>query len=131
MLNLRGLDHLVLTVKSVEKTQRFYCDNLGFEKITFNGGRVAVLGGSQKINLHQLGAEFCPHAKNPVSGSADICLIYDNFMNSIIDYLNSRGVKIEDGPVTRTGAAGPIKSVYIRDPDKNLIELSTYYKDDM
>lgn len=130
MINLRGLDHFVLTVASIEQTVAFYRDILGFEEITFGAGRKAVRGGSQKINLHQMGAEICPHAKTPTPGSGDICLVYQGSIEQIVRHLKSHRIVIEEGPVRRTGALGPIQSVYIRDPDNNLIELSVYSEND-
>ncbi len=123
-MKLLGLDHIVITVESIETTIRFYRDILGFEEVTFGGGRKALKGGSQKINIHKSGEEFCPHAKSPAPGSSDICLLYNSELHLIIDHLIASGIEIEEGPVDRTGALGPIESVYIRDPDANLIELS-------
>lgn len=125
-MKIRGLDHFVLTVSSVEDTVRFYRDILGFEEITFGGGRKAVKVGSQKINLHQAGSEIAPYAEYPTPGSGDICLVYEGDIDAIITHLTVSGIAIEEGPVNRTGAMGPIRSVYIRDPDANLIELSVY-----
>ena len=125
-MKLKGIDHIVLTVASIDKSVEFYCKVLGFDEVNFGGGRKAVQCGSQKINLHQVGAEFLPHAKRPTSGSGDICLVYDNDLVAIIEHIHRCDVEIEEGPVSRTGAIGPINSIYIRDPDFNLIELSIY-----
>lgn len=125
-MKLRGIDHIVLTVASIETSVHFYCDILGFEEVTFGGGRKAVKGGSQKINLHRAGHELLPHADLPTPGSGDLCLAYEGDIDAIAESLRKAGVAIEEGPVDRTGAMGPIRSVYIRDPDQNLIELSVY-----
>ncbi len=121
-----GLDHIVLTVASVEKTILFYTEVLGLEEVTFGDNRKALKIGEQKINVHQFGAEFFPHANTPQPGSADICLIYEDGIKHIIDSLSKHNINIEIGPVNKTGARGAIKSVYIRDPDQNLLELSVY-----
>ena len=125
-MEFRGLDHFVLTVASIEKTVAFYRDALGFEEVTFGGGRKAVRCGIQKINLHRARAEIAPHALRPTPGSADICLVYEGRIGEIADRLEAAGIAIEEGPVDRTGAMGRIRSVYIRDPDGNLVELSVY-----
>jgi catechol 2,3-dioxygenase-like lactoylglutathione lyase family enzyme len=109
------LDHLVLTVADVDRTVEFYQRVLGMQPVTFGDGRRALAFGSSKINLHQAGREFEPKAARPTPGSADVCA-----------HLAALAVAIEEGPVTRTGATGPIESVYIRDPDGNLIEISNY-----
>lgn len=121
-----SLDHLVLTVRSIETTCAFYASVLGMEVVTFGEGRKALTIGSQKINLHEQGKEFEPKAAQPTPGSADLCFITDAPLSEIIEHLNSLGVAILEGPVGRTGAVGPIRSVYFRDPDANLIEVSVY-----
>ena len=126
MLKIKTLDHLVLTVKSIEKTVDFYTKALGMKKEIFKGSRVALKYGTQKINLHQLGNEFEPKAHNVKEGSADLCFIIDTPLNEAIEHLNSLEIKIEEGIVQRTGANGSIDSIYLRDPDMNLIELSNY-----
>ena len=126
MITLKSLDHLVLTVASIDLTCTFYRDVLGCEIVTFGAGRKALKFGEQKFNLHQLGHEFEPKAKTPRAGSADLCLITQEGIEEVVTHLRAAGVDIEEGPVTRTGANGPILSVYIRDPDGNLIELSNY-----
>ncbi|GIO15752.1 virulence protein [Cohnella xylanilytica] len=121
---LDRLDHLVLTVRDLEATVRFYEDVLGMEAVRFGGGRYALKFGVQKINLHERGKEFEPKAQSPTPGSADLCLLAHTPLDEVIRHLNECGVAIEEGPVRRTGATGPIESVYIRDPDRNLIEIS-------
>ncbi|XP_041800212.1 glyoxalase domain-containing protein 5 [Chelmon rostratus] len=120
------LDHLVLTVKSVPDTVNFYTSVLGMEVITFKGNRKALGFGQQKFNLHQLGQEFEPKAKLPTSGSADLCLITKTPLATVAAHLKVCGVEIEEGPVERSGAVGAITSLYFRDPDHNLIEVSNY-----
>uniref|UniRef100_A0A3B5PP63 Glyoxalase domain-containing protein 5 n=1 Tax=Xiphophorus maculatus TaxID=8083 RepID=A0A3B5PP63_XIPMA len=120
------LDHLVLTVKSVPDTINFYTSVLGMEVVTFKGNRKALGFGKQKFNLHQLGKEFEPKAKRPTSGSADLCLITKTPLTAVAAHLKVCGVEIEEGPVQRSGAVGPITSLYFRDPDHNLIEVSNY-----
>uniref|UniRef100_A0A1A7W8H1 Glyoxalase domain-containing protein 5 n=1 Tax=Iconisemion striatum TaxID=60296 RepID=A0A1A7W8H1_9TELE len=120
------LDHLVLTVKSVPDTINFYTSVLGMEAVTFKGNRKALGFGRQKFNLHQLGQEFEPKAKLPTPGSADLCLITKTPLAAVAAHLKVCGVEIEEGPVERTGAVGSITSLYFRDPDHNLIEVSNY-----
>ncbi|KAM9357403.1 glyoxalase domain-containing protein 5 [Symphorus nematophorus] len=120
------LDHLVLTVKSVPDTVNFYTSVLGMEVITFKGNRKALGFGQQKFNLHQLGQEFEPKAKHPAAGSADLCLITKTPLAIVAAHLKLCGVEIEEGPVERSGAVGAITSLYFRDPDHNLIEVSNY-----
>ncbi|XP_019944542.1 glyoxalase domain-containing protein 5 [Paralichthys olivaceus] len=125
-VQLSHLDHLVLTVKSVPDTISFYTSVLGMDVITFKGNRKALGFGQQKFNLHQLGQEFEPKAKHPTSGSADLCLITNTPLATVAAHLKVCGVEIEEGPVGRSGAVGPITSLYFRDPDHNLIEVSNY-----
>jgi catechol 2,3-dioxygenase-like lactoylglutathione lyase family enzyme len=120
------LDHIVLTVRDLDVTTDFYTRVLGMESVTFGDGRRALAFGSSKINLHQAGKEFEPKAHRPTPGSADVCLIVSQPIEDIATELRQLGVDIEEGPVQRTGAGGPITSVYIRDPAANLVELSTY-----
>jgi len=117
------LDHLVLTVKSLDKTVHFYCDILGMQKEIFLEGRIALKFGSQKINLHEAGNEFEPKAAHATPGSADLCFIIDD-VSEMEKHLKRQKIEIVEGPVDRTGATAPIVSLYIRDPDMNLIELS-------
>ncbi|XP_064607014.1 glyoxalase domain-containing protein 5-like [Liolophura sinensis] len=120
------LDHFVLTVKDVNKTIDFYRNVLGMDEVTFKGSRKALNFGSQKINLHEHGNELEPKAHWPQPGSADVCFITKTKISDVIDHLKACNVTIEEGPVPRTGAKGPITSVYFRDPDHNLIEVSNY-----
>lgn len=120
------LDHLVLTVRDLEATCQFYERALGMQVVTFGNGRKALHFGAQKINLHVAGHEFEPKAGQPLPGSADLCLIASVPLAAVIARLVSCGVDIEEGPVHRTGAAGLIRSVYVRDPDRNLIEVAEY-----
>jgi len=125
-MNITGLDHIVLTVKSIARTCQFYEQALGAEVITFGAGRTALGLGAQKINLHEAGNEFEPKAATPTPGSGDICLITSAPLTEVEQTLRALGVAIEDGPVPRTGAQGPILSLYIRDPDGNLVEIASY-----
>ena len=128
-MHIDRIDHVVLTVADVERTIAFYVDVLGMTEVSFGSGRKALTFGSSKLNLHQRGREFEPKAAKPTPGSADLCLIADEPLEVVVADLAARGVAIEEGPVSRTGARGPITSVYIRDPDRNLIELSNYLQE--
>ncbi|MDI3453668.1 VOC family protein [Acinetobacter sp. V89_4] len=123
-MKISHLDHLVLTVSNIETTCNFYQTVLRFEIITFKGDRKALQFGNQKINLHQQGNEFEPKALQPTPGSADLCFISETPISEVIAHLNQLNIQIEEGPVERTGTMHPILSVYIRDPDQNLIEIS-------
>jgi catechol 2,3-dioxygenase-like lactoylglutathione lyase family enzyme len=125
-VKINRLDHFVLTVADIDATVAFYTRQLGMEAVTFGDGRTALAFGTSKINLHEVGKEFEPKAVRPTPGSADICLVVDEPVADVIAQLRSAGVPIEEGPVERTGAIGPILSCYLRDPDGNLIELSNY-----
>ncbi|MFP5513538.1 MAG: VOC family protein [Alphaproteobacteria bacterium] len=125
-MQIDRIDHFVLTVASIEATCAFYRDVLGMEVVTFAGGRRALSFGAQKINLHEVGREFEPKAARPTAGSGDFCLIADTPLDEVIAAFQARGIAIEEGPVSRTGATGPIRSVYIRDPDDNLVEIANY-----
>lgn len=125
-LHIDRLDHLVLTVADIDTTCDFYRRVLGMQVKTFGAGRTALRFGLQKINLHAAGREFEPKALRPTPGSADLCLITYAGMDEILAHLHAQQVDVEDGPVQRTGATGPILSVYFRDPDANLIEVSHY-----
>lgn len=120
------LDHLVLTVKDIEATCHFYEKVLGMKVVTFGDGRRALHFGQQKINLHQIGQEWEPKALHPVAGSADLCLITSLPLEQVIQHIHTCDVHLVEGPVEKTGAIGPIRSVYFRDPDQNLIEVSQY-----
>ena len=120
------LDHLVLTVKDINTTCEFYTKVLGMEEVTFADRRQALFFGSQKINLHQHGGEFDPKSKEPTPGSADLCFITRVPLAEVIQHVRGCGVEILEGPVDRTGASGAILSIYFRDPDGNLIEVSNY-----
>lgn len=125
-MHVDRLDHIVLTVADVAATCAFYERMLGMQSVTFAGGRKALSFGNQKINLHQAGREFEPKAAAPTPGSADLCLVSKAPLDQVIAHLHSCGVAILEGPVQRTGAMGPITSVYFRDPDNNLIEVCNY-----
>src|ERR1700712_5310776 len=116
------LDHLVLTAVDVEATVDFYTRVLGMQVQRFGDGRMAFSFGNQKINLHQRGKEFEPKAHLPVPGALDLCFIASIPLQQVITRLNEAQWPIIEGPVLRTGATGPIRSVYVRDPDLNLIE---------
>jgi catechol 2,3-dioxygenase-like lactoylglutathione lyase family enzyme len=123
-----SLDHLVLTVKDIRETITFYTDALGMEAEVFHplDGTIrhALRFGGQKINLHQHGQEFAPKAGRVQPGSADLCFLSATPLDEWIPYLRDRNITIIEGPVARTGAAGGLQSIYIRDPDENLIEIS-------
>lgn len=123
-MQISHLDHLVLTVADIDATVDFYTRVLGMHRVTFGEGRRALAFGNQKVNLHQVGREFEPKAERPTSGSADLCFIVATPLDEVIAHLKAQGVSIIEGPVQRNGATGPILSVYLRDPDQNLIELS-------
>ena len=125
-MQIDRLDHLVLTVADVDRTVEFYTRVLGMRAETFGEGRRALRFGRQKINLHQAGREFEPKAARPLPGSADLCFVTDVPLDEVRQHLAACGVPVEEGPVDRTGAVGPIRSVYLRDPDANLLELSNY-----
>jgi catechol 2,3-dioxygenase-like lactoylglutathione lyase family enzyme len=125
-MKIDSIDHIVLTVKDIEATAAFYAQALGMAVVTFGIGRKALAFGAQKINLHQFGSEFEPKAGHPAPGSADLCLVTAVALTDVIAHLASCGIAIVEGPVSRTGARGPIVSVYFRDPDMNLIEVSNY-----
>jgi catechol 2,3-dioxygenase-like lactoylglutathione lyase family enzyme len=118
------LDHLVLTVADVEASADWYARVLGMERVEFGEGRVALRFGEHKINLHRAGAEIAPHAARPLPGTADICLLASEPLVDVLARLERHGVPVEVGPVARDGAQGPLESVYVRDPDGNLVELS-------
>lgn len=125
-MKIDRLDHLVLTVRDIGVTCEFYSRVLGTEVVTFGAGRKALQFGRQKINLHERGKEFDPKAANPTPGSGDLCFITEAPLQQAMEHIRSCGVEIIEGPVRRTGAVGPIDSIYIRDPDGNLVEVSNY-----
>jgi catechol 2,3-dioxygenase-like lactoylglutathione lyase family enzyme len=123
-MRLDQLDHLVLTVRDIGDTIAFYTRVLGMEEVTFGEGRQALAFGTQKINLHEAGREFEPKALHPTPGSADLCFLTAMPLERVVAHMERCGVDILEGPIDRTGAQGPLASIYIRDPDGNLIEIS-------
>ncbi|WP_323767480.1 VOC family protein [Antarctobacter sp.] len=125
---VQSLDHLVLTVADLSATRAFYEGGLGMRATSFKPAdgstRWALTFGMQKINLHVAGQEFDPKAANPAPGSADLCFLSDTPLAVWQTHLDAQGIRIEEGPVARTGATGPILSIYLRDPDGTLIEIS-------
>ena len=126
MIRIDAIDHIVLTVADIDATCAFYKRVLGMAVVSFAGGRTALGFGAQKINLHPLGREYEPKAHRATAGSGDLCLITSVPLAEVIGHLRACEVPILDGPVPKTGARGPILSVYFRDPDLNLIEVSNY-----
>lgn len=122
-MKIRALDHLVLTVESIDRTAKFYKDVLGFGIETFADNRTALTFGNQKINLHEKAKEFEPKAGHAVPGSADLCFLSETDTETAMAHVRNSGINIIEGPVIRTGATGPIMSFYFRDPDGNLIEV--------
>ena len=127
-MNITNIDHIVLTVKNINKTVQFYESVLGMVGESFGEGRVALKFGNQKINLHEHGNEFEPRANKPIPGSEDLCFLTNSKLEGVKEYVKSKGIKIIEGPVARTGATGPIISFYFRDPDQNLIEVANIVK---
>jgi catechol 2,3-dioxygenase-like lactoylglutathione lyase family enzyme len=125
-MQISRIDHIVLTVADIDATCEFYSRALNMQVLSFGAGRIALSFGQQKINLHQAGKEFEPKAMRPTPGSADICLITETPISQVMLHLQACGVDLLEGPVRRTGATGPLLSVYCRDPDSNLIEVSNY-----
>jgi catechol 2,3-dioxygenase-like lactoylglutathione lyase family enzyme len=125
-MRIDSIDHVVFTVKDIKVTCEFYSKVLGMEIVTFGEGRKALAFGSQKINLQQLGRESTLIADKPTPGSADICFVTSVPVSEVIAHLNSSGVRLVGGPVERNGARGMMTSVYFRDPDLNLVEVSNY-----
>ena len=123
-IRIVSLDHLVLTVASIERTVTFYTEVLGMAARTFGDERTALHFGAQKFNLHEVGTVIDPHVLHATPGAADLCLLTDTPMPAVVATLHRHGVAIVDGPVRRTGARGPLESVYFYDPDENLIEVS-------
>lgn len=127
-MNITNIDHIVLTVRDIDATVRFYESVLGMTVEEFGEGRLALKFGNQKINLHKHGHEFEPKANTPVPGSEDLCFITEIELKVAMNHVKSKGVNILEGPVSRTGATGPIVSFYFRDPDGNLIEVANHKK---
>jgi catechol 2,3-dioxygenase-like lactoylglutathione lyase family enzyme len=125
-ISIDRIDHLVLTVADLDRTCDFYSRVLGMTVATFGAGRKALAFGQQKLNLHQAGREFEPKARHPTPGAIDLCLVTLTPLAQVAAHLEACGVKIAEGPVARTGATGPITSLYFRDPDGNLVEVSNY-----
>ena len=125
-MKITSVDHLVLTVRDMPKTIEFYQRVLGMQHVIFEEKYNALHFGSQKINLHPFRAEYLPHADIPAPGTGDFCLICDERIEDVVKDLVAQGVEIEVGPIAQTGARGSMTSVYIRDPDKNLVELACY-----
>jgi catechol 2,3-dioxygenase-like lactoylglutathione lyase family enzyme len=122
-VRIQSLDHLVLTVANLEATVAFY-EKLGMCRETFGEGRIALRFGDQKINLHECGAEISPNAAVATPGSADLCFLVADAVDDVVRALEVAGIEVELGPVSRTGAISALISIYIRDPDGNLVELS-------
>jgi len=123
-MQVASLDHLVLTVRDLQAAIDFYTQALAMQEVTFAGGRKALSFGTQKINLHLAGHEFEPKAERPTPGSADLCFLTDTPVEQYAAHLASLGIAVIEGPVARTGAVGPLWSIYVRDPDLNLIEIA-------
>ena len=123
-MKIHALDHLVLTVKDIEQTCTFYRDVLGMTIRTTAHDRKAIHFGNSKINLHQQGAEFLPHALAPTPGSADLCFLTKTPIDQVISRLRKHQIELLEGPVQRTGATGELLSIYFRDPDGNLLEVA-------
>ncbi|MDR6514620.1 VOC family protein [Chryseobacterium camelliae] len=123
---IQAIDHLVLTVEDIDVTINFYTSILGFDVVTFGDNRKALVFGNQKINLHQKEKEIEPKAEHPTPGSADLCFIAETKVEEVLQELKEKNVTVIEGIVDRTGASGKIRSIYFRDPDFNLIEVSNY-----
>jgi len=123
---IERIDHVVLTTRDLEGCIRFYTEVLGMKLERFFENRLALKFGTQKINLHEWGKEFTPRAHVAVPGSLDLCFISSLPLDQVVARLKAANVKVIEGPVAKTGAQGPIRSVYVRDPDLNLVEISVY-----
>jgi catechol 2,3-dioxygenase-like lactoylglutathione lyase family enzyme len=123
-VRIKAIDHVVLTVRDIERTLSFYQRALGMRPVEFGEGRRALAFGVQKLNLHQAGREFEPKAAHPTPGAIDLCLLTDTPIEEVAADLSRAGVAVELGPVAKTGAVHQLRSVYFRDPDGNLIEVS-------
>ncbi|GCE15535.1 ring-cleaving dioxygenase [Tengunoibacter tsumagoiensis] len=124
VMQIDHLDHLVLTVQDIHVTCEFYSRILGMQVVTFAEGRKALCFGKQKINLHQKGKEIDPKAESPTPGSADLCFLTSLPLEEVITHLQSQNIPVLLGPVERTGATTSLMSIYFRDPDGNLLEVS-------
>lgn len=129
-MKIDRIDHFVLTVASIDKTCDFYQRVLGFERHSPDAKPTSLHFGRQKINVHQTDRTFAPKAQRPTPGAADFCLVTLEPLERFVGHLERCGVLIEKGPIARTGAIGPMISVYFRDPDGNLIEVSRYESDE-
>ncbi len=118
------IDHVVLTVADLERTIAFYERALGMRALTFGDGRRALAFGDQKLNLHQAGHEFEPHARAPAPGAIDLCFTTDVPVEEVAARVRVLGIAVEAGPVAKAGARAPLRSIYFRDPDGNLIEVA-------
>ena len=125
-MKIDGFDHIALTVKDIEATCEFYARVLGMEVVTFGNGRKALRFGAQKINLQEVGRESTLVADKPTSGSGDVCFVTSMAIEAVLAHLTACGVKPIAGPVPRDGARGSMMSIYFRDPDMNLLEVSHY-----
>jgi catechol 2,3-dioxygenase-like lactoylglutathione lyase family enzyme len=123
-VKVRAIDHVVLTVRDIDRTLSFYQRALGMTPVSFGEGRHALAFGDQKLNLHPAGREFEPKAAVPTPGAIDLCLLTDEPLDAVIAHLREVGVAIELGPVAKTGARASLRSIYFRDPDGNLIEVA-------
>ena len=123
-MNLQKIDHLVLSVADVERSCRFYCDVMGMRRVMFGENRTALHFGETKINLHPIDWDYYLKAENPSAGSADLCFIVDEDVCLLKTSLLGLGIEVIEGPIARTGAIGDLVSIYVRDPDGNLIELA-------
>lgn len=123
-MQIDRIDHVVLTVFDIERTCDFYSRVLGMKVVTFGEGRKALAFGRQKLNLHLFGREFEPKALKPTPGAIDLCLITGTPLEEVMAHMRACDVVIAEGPVAKTGATGPLNSIYIRDPDGNLVEIS-------
>ena len=128
-MKVKSLDHVVFTVRDLQATIDFYTQALGMQEVTFGAGRKALAFGAQKINLHLAGREFEPKADRPTPGSADVCFLTDTPVAQVATHFAALGIKVIEGPVARTGAVGPLLSIYIRDPDQNLLEIANLTAD--
>ncbi len=125
---INRIDHIVLTTRDKEACIRFYTEVLGMQLESFSENRLALKFGTQKINLHEWGKEFTPRAHVAAPGTLDLCFVAAVPLKQVMEKLKNAGIAILEGPVMKTGAQGPIRSVYVRDPDLNLVEISEYQK---